>query len=136
MLSGTTFTQLAMACSKLTIETLQICSICEICSKLTIKIKMAWRRSGVFIVDFDYISHLELWACKFRLGTSFERPQPISGQYSLSRSRITGFLIFPRSYPEGTTIVNMLIIVKRKMRQILLTRLKAIRKIWKNIKNK
>ena len=35
---------------------------CEICSKLTIKIseRRQWRRSGVFIVNFEYISHLAL----------------------------------------------------------------------------
>ena len=33
---------------------------CEICSKLTIKIpeRRQWRRSGVFIVNFEHISHL------------------------------------------------------------------------------
>ena len=36
---------------------------CEICSKLTIKTpeRRHWRRSGVFIVNFEYISHLALW---------------------------------------------------------------------------
>ena len=35
---------------------------CEICSKLTIKIpeRRQWRRSGVFIVNFEHISHLVL----------------------------------------------------------------------------
>ena len=35
---------------------------CEICSKLTIKTpeRRHWRRSGVFIVNFEYISHLVL----------------------------------------------------------------------------
>ena len=35
---------------------------CEICSKLTIKTpeRRHWRRSGVFIVDFEHISHLVL----------------------------------------------------------------------------
>ena len=35
---------------------------CEICSKLTIKIaeRRHWRRSGIFIVDFEHISHLVL----------------------------------------------------------------------------
>ena len=35
---------------------------CEICSKLTIKIpeRRHWRRSGVFIVNFEHISHLAL----------------------------------------------------------------------------
>ena len=33
---------------------------CEICSKLTIKIpeRRQWRRSGIFIVNFEHISHL------------------------------------------------------------------------------
>ena len=33
---------------------------CEICSKLTINIpkQRQWRRSGVFIVNFERISHL------------------------------------------------------------------------------
>ena len=33
---------------------------CEICSKLTIKTpeRRHWRRSGVFIVNFEHISHL------------------------------------------------------------------------------
>ena len=35
---------------------------CEICSKLTIKTpeRRHWRRSGVFIVTFEHISHLNL----------------------------------------------------------------------------
>ena len=35
---------------------------CEICSKLTIKTpeRRQWRRSGVFIVNFEHISHLAL----------------------------------------------------------------------------
>ena len=35
---------------------------CEICSKLTIKIpeRRQWRRSGVFIVNFEHILHLIL----------------------------------------------------------------------------
>ena len=35
---------------------------CEICSKLTIKIAEGrqWRRSGIFIVNFERISHLVL----------------------------------------------------------------------------
>ena len=36
--------------------------MCEICSKLTIKTpeQRQWRRSGVFIVNFEHISHLVL----------------------------------------------------------------------------
>ena len=35
---------------------------CEICSKLTIKIpeRRQWRHSGIFIVNFEHISHLVL----------------------------------------------------------------------------
>ena len=35
---------------------------CEICSELTIKIleRRQWRRSGVFIVNFEHILHLVL----------------------------------------------------------------------------
>ena len=35
---------------------------CEICSKLTINTpeRRHWRRSGVFIVNFEHISHLVL----------------------------------------------------------------------------
>ena len=35
---------------------------CEICSKLTIKIleRRQWRRSGIFIVNFEHTSHLVL----------------------------------------------------------------------------
>ena len=33
---------------------------CEICSKLTIKTPERQRRSGVFIVNFEYMSHLVL----------------------------------------------------------------------------
>ena len=37
-------------------------SRCEICSKLTLKTpeRHHWRRSGVFIVNFEHISHLVL----------------------------------------------------------------------------
>ena len=53
---------------------------CEICSKLTIKTpgRRHWLRSGVFIVNFDHISHLVycfycyLWTCKCRLGSRFK----------------------------------------------------------------
>ena len=33
---------------------------CEICSKLTIKALRHWRHSGVFVVNFEHISHLAL----------------------------------------------------------------------------
>ena len=35
---------------------------CEICSELTIKIpeRRQWRRSGIFIVNFEHILHLVL----------------------------------------------------------------------------
>ena len=35
---------------------------CEICSKLTIKIpeRRDWRRSGIFVVNFEHISRLAL----------------------------------------------------------------------------
>ena len=35
---------------------------CELCSKITIKTpeQLHWRRSGVFIVNFEHISHLVL----------------------------------------------------------------------------
>ena len=47
-----------MTCSKLKIETLE--QRYEICSKLTIKTpkRRHWRRFGVFIVNFEHISHL------------------------------------------------------------------------------
>ena len=51
-------TQPAITISKLTIETLE--QRCETCSKLTIKTpkRHHWRRFGVFIVNFEHISHL------------------------------------------------------------------------------
>ena len=50
-------TQPSFSCSKLTIETLE--QRFEICSKLTIKTpKRRRRRFGVFIVNFEHISHL------------------------------------------------------------------------------
>ena len=44
-------------------------TICEICSKLTIKTieRRQWRRSGVFIVNFEHISHLVLVFLLFTL---------------------------------------------------------------------
>ena len=50
--------QPAITCSKLTIETLE--QKCELCSKLTLKTpkRRQWRRFGVFIVNFEHISHL------------------------------------------------------------------------------
>ena len=49
---------------------------CEICSKLTIKIPERRRRcSGIFIINFEHISHLVLvfllltWKCNCRLGS-------------------------------------------------------------------
>ena len=52
--------QPAFTYSKLTIETLE--QRCEIYSKLTIEIpeRRHWRRSGIFIVNFEHISHLVL----------------------------------------------------------------------------
>ena len=66
---------------------------CEICSKLTAKTpeRRHWCRYGVFIVNFEHISHLVpefrllIWTCNCRLGTylrfnnTFEN---ISTQYS------------------------------------------------------
>ena len=45
---------------------------CEICSKLTIKTpeRRQWRRSGVFIVNFEHISHLVLMFLLLTLVTS------------------------------------------------------------------
>ena len=42
--------------------------MCEICSKLTIKTQgqRHWHRSGVFIVNFEHISHLLLVFLKTR----------------------------------------------------------------------
>ena len=53
--------QPAITCSKLIMETVQQ-DRCEICSKLTIKIpeRRHWRRSGIFIVNFEHISYLVL----------------------------------------------------------------------------
>ena len=36
--------------------------ICEICSKITVKMRerRQWSRSGVFIVNFEHISHIAL----------------------------------------------------------------------------
>ena len=50
--------QLEFTSSKLAIEELR----CEICSKLIIKTpeRRQWRRSDVFIVNFENISHLLL----------------------------------------------------------------------------
>ena len=49
---------MSFTCSKLTIEILE--QRCEICSKLTIKTpkRRHWRRFGVFIINFEHISHL------------------------------------------------------------------------------
>ena len=43
---------------------------CKICSKLTIKIPECrqWRRSGVFIANFEHISHLVLVLLLLTLG--------------------------------------------------------------------
>ena len=37
-------------------------TMCEMCSKLTIKVpeRRHWRRSGIFIVSFEHVSHLVL----------------------------------------------------------------------------
>ena len=62
--------QRTITCSKLSIKTLEQAvkyvqnyrTSCEICSKLIIKTpeRRPWRRSGVFIVSFEHISHLIL----------------------------------------------------------------------------
>ena len=48
------------ACSKLNNKNTR--KRCEICSKLTVKTpeRRQWCRSGFFIVNFEYISHLGL----------------------------------------------------------------------------
>ena len=53
-------TQPAFTCSKLTVVALE--HMCEICSKLTIKTqeRCQWRRSDVFMINFEHISHLVL----------------------------------------------------------------------------
>ena len=50
--------QPTFTCSKLTIKTLE--QRCETCSKLAIKTpkRRQWRRFGVFVVNFEHISHL------------------------------------------------------------------------------
>ena len=49
--------QLIFDCLKSTIETLE-----KVCSKLTVKTpeRRHWRRSGIFIVNFNHISHFFL----------------------------------------------------------------------------
>ena len=56
-LSAMELSQPASSCSKLTKETRE-----QICSKLTLKTpeRRYWRRSGVFIVNFEHISDLAL----------------------------------------------------------------------------
>ena len=60
LMSYIRYSQLAFTCLKLTIETPR--ARYEICSKLTIKTpeRHQWHRSGVFIVNFEHISHLAL----------------------------------------------------------------------------
>ena len=55
-----TGTQSAITCFKVNNRNSR--TICEICSKLTMKTqeRCHWRRSGVFIVNFEHISHLIL----------------------------------------------------------------------------
>ena len=55
----TALSQPAVTCLKL-IEARSTRTRCEICSKLTMKIpeRRQWRRSGIFIVNFEHISHL------------------------------------------------------------------------------
>ena len=82
---GTQTTQLTFTCLKSTIETLK--KRCEICSKLTTKTpeRHQWRYSGVFIVNFEHISHLlplfqlltfNMWMladqCLFQIIVSFQ----------------------------------------------------------------
>ena len=56
-LATTGLPQPAFTCPNLTIETVE--QRCEICSKLTINKpkRRQWRRFGVFIVNFEHISH-------------------------------------------------------------------------------
>ena len=75
-------TQPAITCSKLTTETLE--QRCEICSKLTLKTpkRRHWCRFGVFIVNFEHISHL----CSSVPIVNFEHE--ISGWVSLLNYKI------------------------------------------------
>ena len=52
------FPLLIFTCSKSTKGTPR--SICQMCSMLTIKTPERWRRSGVFIVNFDHFSQIFL----------------------------------------------------------------------------
>ena len=51
---------------------------CEICSKLTIKTpeRRHWRRFGVFIVNFEHISHLVLMFLLLALSKKMSAVQP------------------------------------------------------------
>ena len=40
------------------VNNVDITTTCETCSKLTVKVLLNWRRSSVFIVNFEYISLL------------------------------------------------------------------------------
>ena len=59
---------------------------CEICSNLTIKTperrQHQWRRSGVFIVNFEHISHLVLMFLSLTL--NFQLPAGIKVNYKRS----------------------------------------------------
>ena len=80
---------------------------CEICSKLTIKTaeRRHWRRSGVFIVNFEHISHLcssvsfvnfehviAGWACIFIIHCSYRHHKCfISASISLRVVNVFGY---------------------------------------------
>ena len=56
---------------------------CKICSKLTIKTpqRRQWRRSGVFIVNFEHISHLLLVFLLLTLNIKFPAENDSQGKY-------------------------------------------------------
>ena len=53
----------------------------EICSKLTTPERRHWRRSGVFIVNFEHISHLVLLFLLLTLSTELPTGYRLAGQF-------------------------------------------------------
>ena len=79
---------------------------CDICSKLTINTpeQRQWRRSGVFIVNFERILHLGL---VFLLLTSSR--QMTAGKWLLNELFRLGFCII---YPEVTRFKHSVLAIK------------------------
>ena len=70
---------------------------CEICSKLTIKTikipeRCQWRRSGIFIINFEHISHVVLVFLLLTLNMQLQAGEVVARRYSVKKIIVSPYL--------------------------------------------